>query len=157
MVSLLLLRFWCIVETTNGFCSLARSPIHPLLARVDDPPESLTPDDNFPKFLKSLQDFGFESIIDYDEAHGQSVELRSYLMAMKDGAARTNWFMNEAELQLKIKDRMLGTKDGSPPFRFFDAGKCRSCFRPKRTKNRLRVTDCALLFFRCKVRMFRNA
>jgi len=111
--------------------------------RVDDPPESLIPDDNFPKFLSSLQYFDFESIIDYDEAHGQSAELRSYLMAMKDGAARTNWFVNEAELQLAIKKRTIGTKDGSPPFRFFDAGKCRN-FRQKRA-NGLLVTGCALL------------
>jgi len=43
-------------------------------------------------------------------------------MAMKDSGTRTNWFKNEAEVQLDVNARILQTKNGEPALRFFDGG-----------------------------------
>ena len=87
---------------------------------IDDPPESLFPKDHFVSFVNGLENFGFESIVDYAEAHGRLIEVWSFVLAMKNSETRMNWFMNEAEMNLKIAQRSVRTKDGSLPFRYFD-------------------------------------
>ena len=88
---------------------------------IDDPPESLDPDSqHFSAFLNGLQYAGFESLIDYDEAHGRLVEIWTFLLAMKDSESRSNWFVSEAEMQLIIQKRSMRTKNGESPFLYFD-------------------------------------
>ena len=84
------------------------------------PAQSLFPGDNFATFLNGLKQFGFESIIEFDEGHARFMGQWSFLLAAKDSDARTSWFSNEAELQLAIHQRMLRTNDGKLPLRFID-------------------------------------
>lgn len=86
----------------------------------DDPPASLFPNDHFVSFVQGLEQFGFESIVDYEEAHGRLVEVWAFVLAMKDSETRANWYMNEAELNLKISQRSMKTTNGESPFLFFD-------------------------------------
>ena len=86
----------------------------------DDAPETLYPDHDFSSFLRHLQQAGFESISDFDEAHGRLGAQWSFLIAKKDHESRAKWFKNEAELQREMHNRLLTAKDGESPLRFFD-------------------------------------
>lgn len=87
---------------------------------IDEPPEQFFPHDNFSSFLTLLQAAGFESILDYDEAHVRFGNSWSFLIAMKDSDTRANWFINEAEMELEIYRRTVKTKNGKSPIVFFD-------------------------------------
>jgi hypothetical protein len=87
---------------------------------IDDPPESLYPDDHFMSFVNGLRRVGFESIVDYEEAHGRLVDIWAYVLVMKDSESRANWFMSEAEITLKLQKRSMRTKNGEFPFHYFD-------------------------------------
>jgi hypothetical protein len=85
------------------------------------PAENLFPGDNFATFLNGLKQYGFESIIDFDEGHARFMGQWCFLLAAKDSDARTTWFSNEAELQLAIHQRILRrSTDGKLPLRFID-------------------------------------
>lgn len=71
-------------------------------------------------FVNGLRRVGFESIVDYEEAHGRLVDIWAFVLAMKDGESRANWFMSEAEINLKIKKRAMKTKNAVFPFYYFD-------------------------------------
>lgn len=87
---------------------------------MDDPPESLLPADQLASLVTGLEHAGFKSVVDYTEAHGRLVKMSSFVVAMKDNDSRTNWFMSEAEINLKISKRTMRTKTGESPFLFFD-------------------------------------
>jgi len=72
--------------------------------------------------MEALDEGGFQSIVSFSEAHGRFSAPWSFLMAMKDRGTRTNWFKNEAEVQLDVNARILQTKNGEPALRFFDGG-----------------------------------
>jgi hypothetical protein len=90
------------------------------LENVDDPPESVYPDNHFVSFVKGLKLFGFESIIDYAESHGRLVESWSFVLAMKNSESRASWFLSEAEMNIRIAQRAMPTRSGDVPFLFFD-------------------------------------
>jgi hypothetical protein len=83
---------------------------------MDDLPTSFYPDNQLGTFLDGLEKFGFESIVDYSEAHGRFIESWGFVVAMKDSASRANWFRNEAEINLQIAQRILPSTELS----FFD-------------------------------------
>lgn len=90
------------------------------LDNINDPPESLYPNDHFMSFVEGLESNGFESITDYAEMHGRLVDIWSFVLAMKNSKSRANWFMSEAEINLKIAKRSMKTITGESPFHFFD-------------------------------------
>jgi hypothetical protein len=90
------------------------------LKSVDDPPESIFLDNQFVSFVKGLELFGFESIIDYAESHGRFTESWSFVFAMKNSESRASWFLSEAKMNIRIAQRTMPTRSGDVPFLFFD-------------------------------------
>ena len=86
---------------------------------INDPTESLYADGYSTTLLNGLQQVGFKSIHHYEE-RGRLAESWSFILAVKGSIGRSNWFMNEAEMQLRIQKRAKRTKNGESPFRFFD-------------------------------------
>lgn len=86
----------------------------------DDPPEQMTADSNRIVYEQSLTRQGFTSIVDYSEGHTGFEEPWYFYAAFKDLSTRANWMANEAEINLKIRQRAIRTVDGSSPFEFFD-------------------------------------
>jgi hypothetical protein len=76
------------------------------LESVDDPPESVYPDNHF--------------VSDYAESHGRLVESWSFVLAMKNSESRASWFLSEAEMNIRIAQRAMPTRSGDVPFLFFD-------------------------------------
>jgi len=74
---------------------------------LDDLPSLFYPDDQLGAFLDGLQSFGFESIVSYEESHGRFIESWGFVVAMKNSGSRSNWFRNEAELNIQIFKRVL--------------------------------------------------
>jgi hypothetical protein len=83
---------------------------------VDDSPESIYPDNRFVSFVKGLELFGLESIIDYAESHGRW----SFVLSMKNSESRASCFLSEAEMNIKSAHRVMPTRSGDVPFLFFD-------------------------------------
>ncbi len=73
------------------------------------------------KFMSHLRNNGFKSVKEYSEAHGNFLGVWHYVILFKDRKSLTSWYSNEAEIDLRIRQR--GTKvkhSSSTPFRFFD-------------------------------------
>ena len=83
---------------------------------MDDLPSSFDPEHPLLVFLAGLESFGFESILEYSESHGRFTESWGFVVAMKGRDSRSNWFRNEAEINLEIARRIAPTA----PLIFFD-------------------------------------
>jgi hypothetical protein len=105
------------------------------LESVDDPPESIFPDNLSASFVKGLELFGFESVIGYAESPGRFTESWSFVLAMKNSANRASWFLSEAEMNIRIAQRTMPTRSGDVPFLFFDgATMAQYQFAPRSSK-----------------------
>lgn len=58
------------------------------------------------QFINQLKEIGFMSIHVYEDGYCKFVEPRSMLVALKDYKTRSNWFRNEAELQIQLQERV---------------------------------------------------
>ena len=56
----------------------------------------------------------------YDEAHSGFGDPWSTLLAFKDLKTSENWYRNAAEIQLQLQKRILPSKTGGSPLRYFD-------------------------------------
>ena len=56
----------------------------------------------------------------YDEIHSGFGDPWSTLVAFKDSQTRQNWYRNAAEVELQLRKRILSTKTGGSPLRYFD-------------------------------------
>jgi hypothetical protein len=80
----------------------------------------------FVSLVQRLEQAGFESVVDY-AAHSNDLSLVPskastwFVVAMKDQASRTNWFRNEAEINVDIAKRSVLARPGEALFRHLDA------------------------------------
>ena len=99
-----------------------------LAVQVGETPDHCDPPDEADQFanrqvmLQKLQDVGFKSIHIYTESHSGFIGAWSTLVAFKDYETRTNWYRSTPEIDLAIRKRILPTKSGADPLRFFDGG-----------------------------------
>eukprot|EP00957_Ditylum_brightwellii_P202014 15328197-Ditylum_brightwellii.AAC.1 len=63
---------------------------------------------------------GFKSVHVYEEMHSDFGDPWSYLVAMKNFTARTNWYSNTAQIEVDIQKRIKHTYSGKSALRFFD-------------------------------------
>lgn len=77
-------------------------------------------DNQFECFIDGLAKAGFESLLQYVEAHGRFLAPWTFVVAIKDSDLRARWFRNEAQIQLDILERSLLSTLGDLPFQFFD-------------------------------------
>jgi len=84
-------------------------------------------------FVPYLVKHGFESIKEYEEAHGGYVDLWAYLVAFKDASkSLKNWYADEAKVELAIRERILPTKSGESSLRYFDGAEMQTYARTSR-------------------------
>ena len=89
-------------------------------------------EDLTPLFISGLEKAGFENIVNYEEQHARFGAPWSFLLAMKSGESRSNWYANEARWNLGIQKRTLRTRDGGLSLKFFDASAMMSYQYPTR-------------------------
>jgi hypothetical protein len=84
------------------------------------------PDETHSKFrnraatIRLLEDLGFGSIHEYEEAHCGFFAPWAYVIGLKSHETRDQWYANAAKINTKIHKRSVPTKSGTSPFRFFD-------------------------------------
>jgi hypothetical protein len=54
------------------------------------------------------------------------------MVGFKQRASRSNWFANEALVELKIRERVVQTRSGESPLRYFDGATMKSYRFPKK-------------------------
>jgi len=85
-----------------------------------DPPEAVTEDANRAKIIDLLGDVGMKSFHVYEEFHSNFYGVWTHLVACKGVECDVNWYLNSAELEVEIHQRILRTKDGKLPLHHFD-------------------------------------
>jgi len=86
---------------------------------LDDPPyESSAPDTAI--MLDTIKSVGFESLVNYEEAHCWFGAPWTFLAGFKNYNSRSRWYRNAAEIEADVHSRILRTKSGVPPLRYFD-------------------------------------
>jgi len=87
---------------------------------LTDPMRSLLRRGQLQTFIANIEQAGFEGIKEYSEVHGGFLAVWKFLIAFKDGSCKSNWYANEAEIDLKVQHRSMPTALGDSPFRYFD-------------------------------------
>jgi len=69
-----------------------------------------------------LKEIGFANTFEYDEYKSGFSETRSYIVAFKDAETSKNWNTNQAETEVKLKNRIMRNQStGEVSLEFFDA------------------------------------
>ena len=66
----------------------------------------------------------------FEEGHSNFLFPWSYLIACKSEKCAKEWYLNEAELNLRILERILPTKSGTPALKYVDGSTLRRYRRP---------------------------
>ena len=80
--------------------------------------------------MNMIEEVGFQSMHIYEESHCGFGYPWSFLVACKSDKCRYNWYKNEAEIDVQIHYRMMRTKSGSSPLRYFDGATMKSYQNP---------------------------
>lgn len=88
--------------------------------QLNDPPASASDIDRTDDFVKGLQKMGFQYITSYYEEHGGLLGVWDFLIGFKDKSMKQYWYSNEAEIEMRMKEREVATTSGKLPFRYFD-------------------------------------
>ncbi|KAL3783079.1 hypothetical protein ACHAW5_002124 [Stephanodiscus triporus] len=75
---------------------------------------------------ETLEEVGFKSIHPYEEAHCGFAAPWSMLVAFKNIRTNDNWYRNAPEVELQLQKRILPSKSGKSPLRYFDGPSMRS-------------------------------
>ncbi|CAB9496584.1 Polyamine aminopropyltransferase [Seminavis robusta] len=113
---------------------------------INDPPELLTRARRVAKLVANLEGVGFAAIHEYEDSHTGKLEIdtHSFLVAFKDVNARREWFQNEAQVQVKLQQRLM------TPLKYFDGAVMQSYQMPSRAsqvmycRNNPDASDCHL-------------
>lgn len=89
-------------------------------------PSEQTNNKNRHHIMNMIEEVGFQSMHIYEESHCGFGYPWSFLVACKSDKCRYNWYMNEAEIDVQIHYRMIRTKSGSSPLRYFDGATMKS-------------------------------
>ena len=84
------------------------------------------------RFEKLLEKAGFERMKRYAEAHGNFLAPWSFLVVWKDTDTGELWYSSQAQIDYRIRKRILPTIDGSEPLRFFDGATMMAYQHPSR-------------------------
>mmetsp|Transcript_10810 Transcript_10810/g.22887 ORF Transcript_10810/g.22887 Transcript_10810/m.22887 type:complete len:375 (+) Transcript_10810:1163-2287(+) len=71
---------------------------------------------------QEMKNIGFADTFEYDEYKSGFSETRSYVVAFKDVKTSKNWNTNQAEIEIKLKNRIVRNESsGDVSLEFFDA------------------------------------
>lgn len=84
--------------------------------------EFFSPMKDFAAVVTRLEALGFESIVDYSDAHANPDYMKplSFVIALKNRDNLGNFFMNQAEQSMQISKRTIQKATGESPFVYFD-------------------------------------
>ncbi|KAG7357527.1 spermine/spermidine synthase domain containing protein [Nitzschia inconspicua] len=84
-------------------------------------------------FIESLPQFGFKSVVDYEEGHLGFSKPWQFVAAFRDyEMSRTNWFSPISHMDLVISQRIWPTKSGDSSLVHFDAATMQGYSHPNR-------------------------
>eukprot|EP00548_Thalassiothrix_antarctica_P004162 CAMPEP_0194146414 /NCGR_PEP_ID=MMETSP0152-20130528/20575_1 /TAXON_ID=1049557 /ORGANISM="Thalassiothrix antarctica, Strain L6-D1" /LENGTH=776 /DNA_ID=CAMNT_0038846929 /DNA_START=377 /DNA_END=2707 /DNA_ORIENTATION=+ len=86
----------------------------------DGPPELLSTFRNRAILIQHLKELGFKTMHVYGQNHGGYSDTWNYLMAAKSLEARKNWYENAAQINMRLKKRLVKSKSGSSVLQYFD-------------------------------------
>jgi len=73
------------------------------------------------RFARELKNLGFVESFEYDEYKIGFPETRSYVIAFKDTKTSKNWNTNQAETEIKLRNRIVRNQSGQSSLEVFDA------------------------------------
>mmetsp|Transcript_32236 Transcript_32236/g.36215 ORF Transcript_32236/g.36215 Transcript_32236/m.36215 type:complete len:698 (+) Transcript_32236:31-2124(+) len=73
------------------------------------------------RFARELKNFGFVESFEYDEYKIGFPETRSYVIAFKDTKTSKHWNANQAEIEIKLRNRIVRNQSGHTSLEVFDA------------------------------------
>jgi S-adenosylmethionine decarboxylase proenzyme len=99
---------------------------------LSDPPEQWTRAHHVAKLVANLEQVGFAAIYEYEDSHTGKLEIdtNSFLVAFKH--ATMEWFATEAQMEVKMHERMMRTQTGQLPLKYFDGAIMQSYQMPSR-------------------------
>ena len=97
---------------------------------LDDPGEQFQLNNNRATLFNSIEAVGFKRMFLFEEGHSNFLFPWSYLIACKSEKCAKEWYLNEAELNLRILERILPTKSGTPALKYVDGSTLRRYRRP---------------------------
>eukprot|EP00934_Nitzschia_sp_Nitz4_P004298 Nitzschia sp. Nitz4//scaffold42_size132992//58165//61027//NITZ4_003394-RA/size132992-augustus-gene-0.112-mRNA-1//-1//CDS//3329551703//4288//frame0 len=100
---------------------------------MQQPAEEHSVNKNRVKFMRSLVDLGFQSIRDYEIGHGGFESPWQVTVSFKSLQTKGNWFADTALVDVKMRSRLIPTKDGTTPLRYFDGATMKLYMFPSRT------------------------
>ena len=103
-----------------------------MASNLDDPSMMNSRDKDGYIFKTKLIEAGFETIREYEDAHGGFMGVWSFFVAFANQETKTRWYANEAEVNLALKKRARPTKEGKSPFAYFDGATMQSYQYPSR-------------------------
>ena len=101
---------------------------------LQDAPEYLTKSHDVVTLVDKLEQAGFAAIHEYEDSHSGILEsaTSSFLVAFKSVASDEEWFASEAQVQMKLQERVVRTKSGRVPLSYFDGATMQSYQVPSR-------------------------
>ena len=87
---------------------------------INSPPEHVSRNAKRGKLMNILSKAGFQSMHIYEESHCGFAAPWSFLVAMKSEISRKNWYRSGADIEIDIHERMVETKSGKSPIKYFD-------------------------------------
>ena len=86
----------------------------------DDPAAMHSRSNRREVLIELLEDVGFEAMHVYEEGNCGFEAPWTFLVAMKNDEIDMRWYMNEAQVDIEIHDRIVRTKSGQSALKYFD-------------------------------------
>lgn len=99
---------------------------------ANDPPEDFGNDSTLIAFRQHLTENGFQSIVEYAEPHCGFGHPWSFFAAFKNNENKARFFNDQAMVDLEIQRRLLPSKSGAVPLRYFDGATMATYQNPSR-------------------------
>mmetsp|Transcript_36574 Transcript_36574/g.41724 ORF Transcript_36574/g.41724 Transcript_36574/m.41724 type:complete len:331 (-) Transcript_36574:40-1032(-) len=97
---------------------------------VNDAAEYYSGNHNRAMLFNTIEIIGFQKMFLYQEFHSDFQDPWSYLVAYKSEQYAKEWFHNEAEINVRIRERLLETKSGMPVLKYVDGSTIQEYQRP---------------------------
>jgi spermidine synthase len=85
---------------------------------------------NRANLFATIESVGFQKLMIYQLIHSDFKYEWSFVVACKSGSCAKEWHRNEAEFNLRIRERILKTRSGSPALSYFDGATMQYFRRP---------------------------
>jgi len=84
-------------------------------------------------FIPHLLRHGFMKIREYEDFHGGFMGIWNFMIAFKDTGSSENWYASQSQIDLEIRKRLIPTRSGESPLRYFDGATMKGLSHPSRS------------------------